>query len=110
MGLFSTIFGIGKKLAMPLMNLGKRAYGALGSIGRKIGSFFGRTPKPAQPQGALFRGASKSSGKSFGEATAQVGKEVKRFPKSETMTFNPRGNQFSRGGGLFPPPSGNTPF
>ena len=88
------------------MNLGKKAYGALGSLGKKIGSFFGRAPK--QPQGALFKGATKSSGKSFGEATAQMGKEVKRFPKSETMSFNTKGNQFSQGGGLFPPKP--TPF
>ena len=46
----------------------------------------------------------------FGDASAQVGKEVKRFPKSETMSFNPKGNIHSRGGGLFPPPAGNTPF
>lgn len=110
MGFFSTIFGIGKKAFVPLVNLGKKAYTALSGIGRKIGSFFGR--------GGMKVG---QSGKEVVKGAGQVGKADLRTPMAKAQmgifkpptkpsTFNPQGNVHSRGGGLFPPPSGNTPF
>jgi len=44
MGLFSTIIGIGKKAFVPLMNLGRKGFGALRSIGTKIGNWWKGTP------------------------------------------------------------------
>jgi len=46
MGLFSTIFGIGKKLAMPLANLGKKMWSGLSGIGKKINNLFRGNPTP----------------------------------------------------------------
>ena len=45
MGLFSTIFGIGKKIAQPLANLGKRMWSGLSNIGQKIGNWWRGAPK-----------------------------------------------------------------
>ena len=42
MGLFSTIFGLGKKLAIPLMNLGKKIASPIANLGRNIGSKIGQ--------------------------------------------------------------------
>jgi hypothetical protein len=43
MGLFSTIFGIGKKIAMPLANLGKKMWSGLSPVlGRKVSNLVER--------------------------------------------------------------------
>ena len=44
MGLFSTLFGIGKKLARPLMSIGQKAYTGLRGIGNKIGNWWRGSP------------------------------------------------------------------
>tara|TARA_Y100000361_G_scaffold51775_1_gene45301 strand:- start:486 stop:842 length:357 start_codon:yes stop_codon:yes gene_type:complete len=54
MGLFSTLFGIGKKLARPLANLGKRMWGGLSGIGRKINNLFRGNPTPFK--GTQYKG------------------------------------------------------
>jgi len=38
MGLFSTLFGIGKKIAVPLANVGRKMGGTLAGVGKKIGA------------------------------------------------------------------------
>ena len=40
MGFFSAIFGLGKKLAVPLMNLGKKIATPIATLGKKIGQGF----------------------------------------------------------------------
>ena len=37
MGLFSTLFNIGKKAFVPLVNIGKKAFTGLSGLGKKIG-------------------------------------------------------------------------
>ncbi len=36
MGFFTSLFGIGKKLAVPLANVGRKMGGALAGVGKKI--------------------------------------------------------------------------
>lgn len=51
MGFFSTIFGIGKKLIVPAINLGKKAVTALSGVGTKVRNFF----IPATKQATTLR-------------------------------------------------------
>lgn len=44
MGFFSSLFGIGKKLAMPLANLGRKMWSGLSGIGRKVSNWWKGTP------------------------------------------------------------------
>lgn len=81
MGFFSSIFGLGKKLAIPLMNLGKKAYSALGNLGKKIGNWW---------RGGLRQG--------------QYGKEVVAG-KGATGTADIAGGMRKAQMGIFKPPT-----
>lgn len=85
MGLFSTIFGIGKKLAMPLMNLGKRAYGALGGIGQKIGNWWRGGFSKVYQKGAMPVGKESVLG-SGQKGTADIAGGIR---KSQMNIFKP---------------------
>jgi len=84
------------------MGLGQKAYAGLRGIGSKIASLFRGGMKQGQFGKEVVRGGGQ-------KGTADLAGGIRQAQKN---VFNPKGNKFSQGGGLFPPPSnmGATPY
>jgi hypothetical protein len=92
MGFFSTLFGVGQKLARPLMSIGQKAYTGLRGIGSKIANFF--RGRPARTFTTEYKGGK------YTQKVADMFKEQRAAAAPPSISGQGVGGYTAKGGGF----------